>query len=68
MKLSIITITYNNADGLRKTLESVVAQTYRDFEQIIVDGGSTDGSVELIREYADSCFDEQRIEGNEIFI
>lgn len=32
MKLSIITITYNNADGLRKTLESVVAQTYRDFE------------------------------------
>ena len=58
MKLSIITITYNNANGLRKTLDSVAAQTFRDFEHIIVDGGSTDGSVKIIREYADSCFDE----------
>ena len=54
MKLSIITINYNNAEGLRKTLASVAAQTFRDFEHIIVDGGSTDGSVEIIREYADS--------------
>lgn len=54
MKLSIITITYNNADGLRKTLASVAAQTFRDFEHIIVDGGSTDGSIEIIRQYADS--------------
>ena len=52
MKLSIITITYNNADGLRKTIESVAAQTYRDFEHIIVDGESTDGSVEVIEAYA----------------
>ena len=52
MKLSIITITYNNADGLRKTIESVAAQTYCDFEHIIVDGGSTDGSVEIIEAYA----------------
>lgn len=51
IQLSIITITYNNADGLRKTLESVAAQTYRDFEHIIVDGGSTDGSVEIIEAY-----------------
>lgn len=34
MKLSIITINYNNAEGLRKTLASVAAQTYRDFEHI----------------------------------
>ena len=54
MKLSIITITYNNAEGLRKTLASIAAQTFRDFEHIIVDGGSTDGSVEVIREYADN--------------
>ena len=54
MKLSIITITYNNAEGLRKTLASVASQTFRDFEHIIVDGGSTDGSVEIIRQYADS--------------
>ena len=52
IQLSIITITYNNADGLRKTLESVATQTYRDFEHIIVDGGSTDGSVEIIEAYA----------------
>lgn len=51
MKLSIITINYNNAEGLRKTLTSVAAQTYRDIEHIIVDGGSTDGSVDIIREY-----------------
>ena len=51
MKLSIITINYNNAEGLRKTLASVAAQTYADIEHIIVDGGSTDNSVEVIREY-----------------
>lgn len=51
MKLSIITINRNNAEGLRKTMESVFAQTYRDFEYIVVDGASTDESVEVIREY-----------------
>ena len=54
MKLSIITINYNNAEGLRKTLASVAAQTYTDIEHIIVDGGSTDNSVEVIREYEQS--------------
>ena len=52
MKLSIITINYNNAEGLRKTLASVAAQTYLHIEHIIVDGGSTDGSVEILRAYA----------------
>lgn len=51
MKLSIITINYNNASGLRKTLASVASQTYRDIEHIIIDGGSTDGSVDVIKEY-----------------
>ena len=55
MKLSIVTINYNNAEGLRKTLESVAAQTYRDIEHIIIDAGSTDGSVEVIKEYASLC-------------
>lgn len=54
MKLSIITINYNNAEGLRKTLASVATQTYANIEHIIVDGGSTDGSVEVIREYEQS--------------
>lgn len=54
MKLSIITINYNNAEGLRKTLASVASQTYADIEHIIVDGGSTDGSVDIIRDYSQS--------------
>lgn len=52
-KLSIITINRNNAEGLRKTIESVVSQTYTDFEYIIIDGASTDCSVDIIKEYAD---------------
>ena len=51
MKLSIITINYNNADGLRKTLASVASQTYPHIEHIIIDGGSTDGSVEILEAY-----------------
>lgn len=51
MKLSIITINYNNAEGLRKTLASVASQTYPDIEHIIIDGGSTDGSVDVIKDY-----------------
>ena len=52
MKFSIITINYNNVEGLRNTVKSVVNQTYTDYEFIIIDGGSTDGSVEVITEYA----------------
>lgn len=52
MKLSIITINYNNCQGLRKTIDSVINQTWQDFEWIIVDGGSSDGSRELIEETA----------------
>lgn len=51
MKYSIITVNYNNRDGLRKTIESVINQTCRDFEYIVIDGGSTDGSVDVLKEY-----------------
>ena len=51
MKYSIITVNYNNKDGLRKTIESVIHQTFRDFEFIVIDGGSTDGSAEVLKEY-----------------
>ena len=53
-KLSVITINFNNRNGLRKTIESVVNQTCKDFEYIVIDGGSTDGSVDVIKEYAGS--------------
>lgn len=51
MKYSIITVNFNNKEGLRKTIESVIHQTFRDFEFIVIDGGSTDGSVDVLKEY-----------------
>src|SRR6478735_1115877 len=54
IQLSIITINYNNLQGLQKTIESVVSQSFKDFEYIIIDGGSTDGSKVLIEKYSES--------------
>jgi glycosyltransferase involved in cell wall biosynthesis len=51
MTLSIITINYNNREGLQKTIDSVICQTWKDYEWIIIDGGSTDGSRRLIEQY-----------------
>lgn len=48
-QISVITVVYNDFIGLKKTVESVVNQTYNNFEFIIVDGGSTDGSVEYAK-------------------
>ncbi len=53
MTLSIITINYNNHDGLQRTIDSVVGQSFTDYEWIVIDGGSKDGSRELIERYAD---------------
>jgi len=49
--LSVITVTYNAIDTLKRTLESVNSQSYSLIEYIIVDGGSTDGSLDLIKQY-----------------
>lgn len=49
MKISIITVTLNNKAGLIRAIESVRSQTYRNVEHIIVDGGSTDGTIETIK-------------------
>lgn len=57
MKVSVITVTWNSEATLRDTLESVLRQTYHDFEHIVVDGGSKDGTMVLVREY------EPRYEG-----
>lgn len=51
--LSIITINLNNCVCLRKTIESVVSQTNQNFEYIVIDGGSRDGSIEVIKEFGD---------------
>lgn len=51
MKLTIITINYNNASGLQKTMESVLKQTFKEFEYIVIDGASADGSVEIIQQF-----------------
>lgn len=51
MKLSIITATYNSERTLRDTMESILNQTFQDFEYIIVDGASKDATLDIIREY-----------------
>ena len=51
MKLSIITVNYNDAIGLERTIKSVISQSYHNFEFIIIDGGSTDNSVDVIKRY-----------------
>ena len=51
MTLSIITINYNNAEGLGKTLNSVLSQINTQFEHVIVDGASTDNAIEIIQQY-----------------
>jgi glycosyltransferase involved in cell wall biosynthesis len=51
MKVSIITVTYNSSRTLADTIESVLRQTYTDIEYIVVDGGSKDGTVDIIRQY-----------------
>ena len=58
MKISIITASYNYAQYIEKCIESVIAQTYQDWELIIVDDGSSDNSVEIIKSY---CEKDSRI-------
>lgn len=52
-KVSIITVVYNDRDLLANTIESVLAQEYPYIEYLVIDGGSTDGTVDVIRQYAD---------------
>lgn len=52
-KISVITVVFNDVSNIRETIESFFSQTWEDKEYIIIDGGSTDGTVEIIKEYAD---------------
>lgn len=51
MKVSIITVCFNAAKDLKRTLDSVLSQTYTDYEYLVIDGGSNDGTIELLKEY-----------------
>ena len=51
MKISIVTIVRNDAEHIAGTIESVLSQNYPDVEYVIIDGGSTDGTVEIIEKY-----------------
>ncbi len=51
MKVSIVTASFNSANTIRDTIDSVLRQTYHDIEYIVKDGGSTDGTVDILKEY-----------------
>ena len=51
-KISVITVVYNDVANIRATMESFFSQTWEDKEYIVIDGGSTDGTADIIKEYA----------------
>ncbi len=53
MKISIITACYNSSHTLEKTIQSVLSQTHTDIEFIVIDGGSKDGTLDIIKQYSD---------------
>jgi glycosyltransferase len=53
MKISIITVVYNNASTIGDAIDSVLSQNYGNIEYIVIDGGSTDGTVDIIKDYGD---------------
>lgn len=53
IKFSIITVTYNSSKTVEQAIKSVLEQSYKNFEYIIVDGASTDGTLEIIKQYVE---------------
>ncbi|WP_145574017.1 glycosyltransferase family 2 protein [Yersinia alsatica] len=55
-KVSVITVVYNNVSEIKKTIDSITSQTYKNVEFIVVDGGSDDGTVEIIKNNEDKIY------------
>ena len=63
-KISIVTPTFNGATTLRETIESVLAQDYKNWEHIVMDGGSTDGTLDILRSYPHLQWVSEKDEGH----
>ena len=65
VKISIVTVCYNAVAVIEKTIQSVLSQTYRNIEYIVIDGASTDGTIDVLKKYQTkiSCFISEPDEG-----
>lgn len=63
LKFSIVTVSYNQGEFIRDNIDSVLAQNYNNFEHIIIDGGSTDNTIEILREYPHLNWISERDQG-----
>src|SRR5947209_2371212 len=64
LKISVVTPTFNGIATLRETIESVLTQDYQNWEHIVIDGGSTDGTLDLLRSYAHLQWLSEKDEGH----
>ena len=63
-KISIVSFCLNSGSFLRDTIESVLSQSYNNYEHIIIDGGSTDNTIEILKEYSHLRWISEKEEGD----